>query len=391
MTRRKRNGCATIQLRLRKREMWKIHAPLMKSTKAGHLYTIIRFLTSLVFKNGEFFIHPIAGAFEMHRSIRALNSKKRTGKSRNSDDESTEDDEDKDTTAQNVASSSAVRVKFSRPETERQKKRREASALHREKKIASDLWIPMKVHLKENIPVTQKMGLISYNGANIDNSLNEPEQLHIRDLVNKAIICGIKEELVIESGKEHMLSKQRIDELSAPELRLKAYIVKSHVMKTSEMRRLIDERLMSTEEMISQLKQCARLVNGVWVLDSNLLFQNLPPAHSNTAGKTDLYRAELWRNARDLALCLIDGGHRVTRLTLITCFKLSSKDAEEILSTFGVRCETSRSWKLRIEKDDMFIKDPQMQKHIIAEKERWIQAFSELEKSFHSIRSPKIK
>lgn len=40
-------------------------------------------------------------------------------------------------------------MKFSRPETEKQKKRREASALHREKLIASDSWIPMEVHLKE--------------------------------------------------------------------------------------------------------------------------------------------------------------------------------------------------------------------------------------------------
>lgn len=141
---------------------------------------------------------------------------------------------------------------------------------------------------------------------------------------------------VIESGKEHMLSKQRIDDLPDPNLQLKAHMVKSHVMKTSEMRRLIDPSAMSTDKMIAKLKECASLVQGVWVLDSNLMFKNLAPAHSNTAGKTDLYRAELWRNARDLALCLIDGGHRVTRLTLMTCFKV-----EKLIFKTGIPVETS--------------------------------------------------
>ncbi|EFP04449.1 hypothetical protein CRE_25730 [Caenorhabditis remanei] len=338
-------------------------------------------------KNGEFFIHPLTGSFEMHRSIRALNRKKKLGKGGNSEDESTEDDEEVD--PRKAATSGAVRVKFSRPETERQKKRREASALHREKQIASDLWIPMKVHLKEDEPVNVKKAIIS-TGSTVKGEesgvteVGPPPEMNIRELVNRAIICGMKEELVIESGKEHMLSKQRIDELSSPELQLKAHMVKSHVMKTSEMRRLIDSRAMSTDLMIEQLKQCSRLVNGVWVLDSNLMFQNLPPAHSNTAGKTDLYRAELWRNARDLALSLIDGGHRVTRLSLMTCFQLNERDADEILSTFGVRCEKTRSWKLRIERDDEFLKDPAMKKHVIAEKVKWINTFNELEKSFHA-------
>ena len=85
-----------------------------------------------------------------------------------------------------------------------------------------------------------------------------------------------------------MLSKQRIDELSGPELQLKAHMVKSHVMKTSEMRRLIDPNLMSTEAMLKELEKCSRLVNGVWVLDSNLMFKNLPSVHKNTVRKSFL-------------------------------------------------------------------------------------------------------
>ncbi|CAI2348923.1 unnamed protein product [Caenorhabditis sp. 36 PRJEB53466] len=338
-------------------------------------------------RNNQFYVHPLTGSFEMHRSITGLNRKKKGGKGGKGEDDETSDEEEED---EKKPTSSAVRVKFSRPETERQKKRREASALHREKKIAEDVWIPMKVHLKEDEPVAQKVGIISKTGVKTEHQVPEPDSLDIRELVNKAIICSVKEELVIESGKEHMLSKQRIDEL-APEMQIKAHMVKSHVMRTSEMRKLIDEERMSTDAMIEQLKSCSRLVNGVWVLDSNLMFINLPPAHSNTAGKTDLYRAELWRNARDLALCLIDGGHRITRLTLMTCFKLSEKDADEILATFGVRCQATRSWNLRIERDEDFLNDPSMQKHVVAEKERWIEVFNDLKKTINQPKSPTKK
>lgn len=90
-------------------------------------------------------VHPITGSFDMHRSISALNKKKKAAK-KPGDEDVDSDDEEED---QKTPTSSAIRVKFSRPETERQKKRREASALHREKKIASDVWLGVKVHLKD--------------------------------------------------------------------------------------------------------------------------------------------------------------------------------------------------------------------------------------------------
>lgn len=126
----------------------------------------------------------------MHRSIQGLNKKKKSdGKSGKSDEDSSGEEEDV------KPSSAAVRVKFSRPETERQKKRREASALHREKKIASDMWIPMKVHLKDGDPVAEKIDGISQNGLLLDDP--EASRMSIRALVNRAIICGVKEELFV--------------------------------------------------------------------------------------------------------------------------------------------------------------------------------------------------
>uniref|UniRef100_A0A0K0D6C2 PET domain-containing protein n=1 Tax=Angiostrongylus cantonensis TaxID=6313 RepID=A0A0K0D6C2_ANGCA len=85
-----------------------------------------------------------------------------------------------------------IRVKFARLETERQKKRREASALYREKLIASDSWIPMEVHLKEEPLVEEKLTQMTPLPFNESKNF---EELTTRDLVERGIICDEREQM----------------------------------------------------------------------------------------------------------------------------------------------------------------------------------------------------
>ncbi|CAD6188176.1 unnamed protein product [Caenorhabditis auriculariae] len=326
----------------------------------------------------KFYLHAVEGTFEMHRSINFLN-KKVVGLKEDGDATGESEDEAPSDGAQ-------LRVKFSRPETERQKKRREASALHREKKIANDVWIPMNVHLQKDTIVQKKMTEITSTKEIKSPKKGQPEskigQKEVRSLVDSAIICSQKEEIAIVSGKEYLLSKKKIREMPL-DWQVRAHMVKAQVMRTEEMFALIDGQY-SPNEALDYLQQCSRLVRGVWVLQSDLLFQNLPPAHSNVPGKVDEYRADLWRNARDLALCLIDGGHRVTRNTLTKCFQLSSRDAEEILSTFGDRVEEDRSWRLRIPQDEGFLQSQDNRKLLVGQKRYWVERWTELQRKCNS-------
>lgn len=74
-------------------------------------------------------------------------------------------------------------------------------------------------------------------------------------------------------------------------------------------------------------------------------------------------------------------------------FQLSERDSDEILSTFGVKCEATRSWRLRVERDAQFLEDPAMKKHVVEQKAKWVQKFNELEKSLQEspAKSPKKK
>ncbi|PIO55405.1 hypothetical protein TELCIR_23209 [Teladorsagia circumcincta] len=85
----------------------------------------------------------------------------------------------------------------------------------------------------------------------------------------------------------------------------------------------------------------------------------------------------MWRCARDLALCLLDAGQKVTRSLLTRCFQVNSKDAEDILSSFAV--PGNRSWKLRITPDPIFLESPENAKIVLEERRYWAERWAELQ------------
>ncbi|VDM70204.1 unnamed protein product, partial [Strongylus vulgaris] len=105
----------------------------------------------------------------------------------------------------------------------------------------------------------------------------------------------------------------------------------------------------------------------------------------------DEHRAQLWRDARDLALCLIDACQPVTRALLTKCFQIESKDAEDILSTFAVH--GNRTWKLRILPDPVFLESeiwdadescgdfsPENAALVLEQRRFWLERWAELRK-----------
>ncbi|KAL6727742.1 hypothetical protein Aduo_009592 [Ancylostoma duodenale] len=325
------------------------------------------------FRGDTFYMSPVAGTFEMHRSLSHLNNA-----SRGRDDDG--DDGESDSEAAG-GSAQQIRVKFSRPETEKQKKRREASALHREKLIASDSWIPMEVHLREVSELTDPLVVEKFSQMTVDPTVTTADEpgssieMNTRDLVEQGIVCGEKEQIDL-TRSDLLVSQQRIREMPAHH-QVKAQVLKSRVITTDDVVKRVDSSL-TREEIIEDLKQCARLVQGVWVLNSNFLFYDLTVAHSNTPGKIDEHRAELWRAARDLALYLIDACQPVTRALLTKCFQINSKDAEDILSTFAV--PGNKTWKLRILPDPVFLESPENAALVLEQRQLWMERWAEIRK-----------
>ncbi|CAI4230716.1 unnamed protein product [Auanema sp. JU1783] len=325
------------------------------------------------FKDEKFYICPISGTFNMQRSITNINSK---FKGKEEDGNITEESD-----TENTGGSQPLRIKFSRPETERQKKRREASALHREKLIASDHWINMDVYLDDTSTVNGKWDELSNSP---DTTYAERPTLDMREIVQRAIICGKLDQLDLTNTDQQM-SHQRIRELP-PHLQIKAQVIKARAIRTDTLAHLIYPEI-PTSELYEGLSKCAHLVCGVWVLKSEFLFNNLPPAHAVSTGKIDEARSEVWREARDLALALLNSGHKVNRTTLSKCFLLNVGCADQILSTFGVKGD--KTWKLKIDTDQTFLNNPENMELILRENQYWVDRFNHLQTRIDRSASPK--
>ncbi|KHJ89010.1 hypothetical protein OESDEN_11177 [Oesophagostomum dentatum] len=150
----------------------------------------------------------------------------------------------------------------------------------------------------------------------VSSVVDEPgssSEMNTRDLVEHGIVCGEKEQIDL-TRSDLLVSQQRIREMPVDQ-QVKAQVLKSRVITTDDVIKRVDPSL-SRQDIIEDLKQCAHLVQGVWVLQSSYLFHDLTVALSHVPGKLDEHRAEMWREARDLALCLIDACQPVTRALL---------------------------------------------------------------------------
>ncbi|EPB72713.1 Sin-like protein region [Ancylostoma ceylanicum] len=329
------------------------------------------------FRGDTFYMSPVAGTFEMHRSLSHLNNA-----TRGRDDDG--DDAESDSEAAG-GSAQQIRVKFSRPETEKQKKRREASALHREKLIASDSWIPMEVHLKEDPLVVEKFSQMTVDPT--VTTTDEPgssSEMNTRDLVEQGIVCGEKEQIDL-TRSDLLVSQQRIREMPAHN-QVKAQVMKSRVITTDDVVKRVDSSL-TREEIIEDLKQCARLVQDIDLSTAYSLkrllrlcsfYGNLGEILQKYIVQLDEHRAEIWRAARDLALYLIDASQPVTRALLTKCFQINSKDAEDILSTFAV--PGNKTWKLRILPDPVFLESPENAALVLEQRQLWMERWAEIRK-----------
>uniref|UniRef100_A0A0R3RSM1 General transcription factor 3C polypeptide 1 n=1 Tax=Elaeophora elaphi TaxID=1147741 RepID=A0A0R3RSM1_9BILA len=325
------------------------------------------------FKNQCLYICPLTGTFDMKRSISYLNGqgKSRTTKASEgkrllfspflikcekwkiSDDMSDSEEEG------NSKNPSPIRVRFKRPETERQKKRREQSSAHRSRLIEQDPWTPLHINCvtdRESIKYSES--LLSIPVTVLDSCrVPDPEQL-----VQEAII-GEKMDALDLNDCNQLISLRRIRHL--PEVQqVRALMIKVRCISTNEAQQYVS-KCIPRHLLISRARECARLVRNIWVLKSELLYPD---------------EASVLLHARDLVLCLFNSNLPVRRLDLQTAFGLSTSDLDGILKTLNriMVDRHQRSWKLKCDDVEEFGKTKDELKVFIEEKRYWHKRWEEI-------------
>uniref|UniRef100_A0A915PV38 DNA-directed RNA polymerase III subunit RPC5 n=1 Tax=Setaria digitata TaxID=48799 RepID=A0A915PV38_9BILA len=282
------------------------------------------------FKNQCLYICPLKGTFDMKRSISYLNVQGKNRPSKTSEDEMSDSEEEGSS-----KNPSPIRVRFKRPETERQKKRREQSSAHRSRLIEQDPWTPLHINSvldSESIKYSESLLSVPITSPG-SCTVPDPEQL-----VQEAII-GEKMNALDLSDCNQLISLRRIRHL--PEVQqVRALMIKVRCISTNEAEQYISKRI-PRHLLISRIRDCAHLVCNIWILKSELLYPD---------------ETSVFLFARDLVLCLFNSSLPVRRLDLQTAFGLTTSDLDSMLKTLNrvTVDERERTWKLKHNDVDEF-------------------------------------
>uniref|UniRef100_A0AAF5PRE1 DNA-directed RNA polymerase III subunit RPC5 n=1 Tax=Wuchereria bancrofti TaxID=6293 RepID=A0AAF5PRE1_WUCBA len=306
------------------------------------------------FKNQCLYICPLTGSFDMKRSISYLNGQGKNRIARTSEDDMSDSGEEGSS-----KNPSPIRVRFKRPETERQKRRREQSSAHRSRLIEQDPWTPL------NINCMADTESIKYSKSLLSIPVTMPDSCRVPDpmqLVQEAII-GEKMNALDLNDCNQLISLRRIRHL--PEVQqVRALMIKVRCISTNEVQEYIS-KCIPRHLLISRVRDCAHLVCNVWILKSELLYPD---------------ETSVLKHARDLVLCLFSSDLPVRRLDLQMAFGLRTSDLDGILKTLNrvVVDEHERSWKLKHDDVEEFGKTKDDLKVFIEEKRYWHRRWEEI-------------
>jgi len=121
-------------------------------------------------------------------------------------------------------------------------------------------------------------------------------------------------------------------------------------------------------EVLRHLQQYAVLIQGCWVVKSDVLYTR------DSASELTGTPADVLCRARDFVLWRFEQGHSISRKEIATAtVRLATEDEREILDKIARRSTTGRSWEFRMERDTEFLGDERYRQVIKRQENLWQQ------------------
>lgn len=121
-------------------------------------------------------------------------------------------------------------------------------------------------------------------------------------------------------------------------------------------------------EVLRHLQQYAVLIQGCWVVKSDVLYTR------DSARELTGTPADVLCRARDFVLWRFEQGHSISRKEIATAtVRVATEDEREILDKIARRSATGRSWEFRMERDTEFLSDERYRQVIKRQENLWQQ------------------
>lgn len=295
-----------------------------------------------IIKEGELHLTPVNSIIQLRPSFNYLDqadTKVRKQSEKDAADGDTSQDE-----VEKEEEPKTIKVQFVRQESDIAKARREASYAFHKQKLEEEAWVPA-YYIDINDPRSPKEKDGLYCSA-ADNEISQLSMLP-KDYLSKLI----PESKADESFKAQMPSNVlSITQLQSMPLvnQIKALLTNAKVLRFSQLLHYLPG-LSDPSSVLIPLQQVAVLVQGCWVVKSEILYPK--DTHSpNTA-----VPAEMLCRGRDYLMWKFTQSRCVIRKEIASTVKLLSEDVKEILEQMA-RPKVNQGWEFREEFDQEFVK-----------------------------------
>uniref|UniRef100_A0A915K900 DNA-directed RNA polymerase III subunit RPC5 n=1 Tax=Romanomermis culicivorax TaxID=13658 RepID=A0A915K900_ROMCU len=267
----------------------------------------------------------------------------------------------------------AVRVKFAAAnieESEAAKKRKNASFAYKQKLMEEEKWIPLQYRPRENQNVEELKAMLTYEEREVENQATQKPLLFSNDsssLMRLFIPEAEQEEGGLPETPSDTISLSQLRTLPLPDqvqalmTNGKKSSITAHVFSTSSWHSF-SVKVMQYDKLIpllppgadsdvvlKSLQNCACLVQGCWIVKSELLY----PRHMKSP-KSGLSGEYLCR-IRDLVLYKFRQNPYLDKKEITSCVKINNEDLTDILKPIS-KFRQQKGYQFLIDCDEGFLK-----------------------------------
>ena len=264
-----------------------------------------------------------------------------------------------------------VTVRFKPHESEDALARRMASYEYHQQQVDEEAWVPV-----QHFPVgseESEMERRQLFADHVDASLGSEFYMSPADY-QKQLISKTEAEVstAVSTLPNSVLSLAALKTMTFAD-RIRALMHSVRTIRFTELLAVLKSLIEPSSsldglEVLRHLQQYAVLIQGCWVVKSDVLYVRDSASESTGTPADDLCRA------RDFVLWRFEQGHSISRKEIAAAtVRLATEDEREILDKIARRSATGRSWEFRMERDAEFLGDERYRQVIKRQENLWQQ------------------
>ncbi|XP_013381144.1 DNA-directed RNA polymerase III subunit RPC5 isoform X1 [Lingula anatina] len=320
-----------------------------------------------VLKDGELHLTPLHGCVQLHPSFNYLDKADNREKDTADAGESSQDEGEEE--------AKPVMVRFGRPESDEAKARRLASYEYLNKKQEEENWVTCRYNQIQDEKAEQERLLLYANSGNEMTEFCTPPQEYLKQLMPE--MKNVEEEKPALPNNVLAMNQLKTMPLSD---QVKALLINAKVIKFSQLMTFLP-RGTDEDAAIRSLQQVAMMVQGCWVVKSEVLYpKDSFSAHSGVS-------AEVLSRVRDYVMWKFTQNRYVTRKEISSVVRMQSEDLKDILEQMS-KMKVHHGWEFVCGFDEDFVdRNPEV---VNRQNKLWELKIQQITKSFKAAKETPV-